>query len=192
MTDDIPPHPRPPHPHRARAQDAVARVLDDPSRQSCPREWRRGESRRASGILRLARHHHDRALFPHAAAGRPRRGQAACGAEFSRHSISARPADPRKARTLPRLQGRAILSVAHQGHRRRRFLHRLGGPRRGADFVLLARAGLCARPWLGTGAAGRPHDRASRRRRARRGQYFRGDPRRLEAGPAQLLVDRRL
>ncbi len=32
----------------------------------------------------------------------------------------------------------------------------------------------------------------SRRRRARRRQYFRGDPRRLEAGPAQLLVDRRL
>ena len=31
-----------------------------------------------------------------------------------------------KLEALPRLQGRAILSVAHQGHRRRRFLHRLG------------------------------------------------------------------
>ena len=114
-----------------------------------PREFRRAESRRPSGVLRLARHHHDRALFPHAAAGRPRRGQAACGAEFSRHPISARPADARKARTFPRLQRRAILSVAHQGYRRRRFLHRLGRLGRGADVVLLARPGLRARPWLG-------------------------------------------
>ena len=38
----------------------------------------------------------------------------------------------------------------------------------------------------------RPHGRAGRRRRARRGQHLRGDARRLEARPAQLLVDRRL
>ena len=42
---------------------------------------------------------------------------------------------PREAREFPRLQGRAELSLAHQGHRRRRFLDRLGRPRRGADAV---------------------------------------------------------
>ena len=40
--------------------------------------------------------------------------------------------------------------------------------------------------------AGRPHDRAGRRRRDGRGQHLRGDARGLEAGPAQLLVDHRL
>ena len=97
-----------------------------------------------------------------------------------------------QAGSLPRLQGRAELSVAHQGRRRRRFLHRLGRPRRGADAVLVADAGLRARAWLGPRAAGRPHGRAGRRRRARRRQYLRSDARRLEAGPAQLLVDHRL
>ena len=97
-----------------------------------------------------------------------------------------------KLEQLPRLQGRAVLSVAHQGRRRRRFLHRLGRPRRGANPVLVAGAGLCARPRLGSRPAGRPHDRADRRRRARRGQHLRSHARRLEAGPAQLLVDHRL
>ena len=97
-----------------------------------------------------------------------------------------------KLEAFPRLQGRAELSVAHQGRRRCRFLHRLGRPRRGADAVLLAGAGLCARAWLGHGPSGRPHDRAGRRRRARRRQHLRGAARRLEAGPAQLLVDHRL
>ena len=94
--------------------------------------------------------------------------------------------------TFPRLQGRAELSVAHQGCRRRRFLHRLGRPRRRANIVLVAGAGLCARAWLGLKPRRRPHDLAGRRCRARRGKYFRGAARRMEAGPAQLLVDRRL
>ncbi len=38
--------------------------------------------------------------------------------------------DAGEAAELPRLQGRAILSVAHQGRGRRRFLDRLGGARR--------------------------------------------------------------
>ncbi len=38
----------------------------------------------------------------------------------------------------------------------------------------------------------RPHGRAGRRRRDGRGQHLRGDAGRLEAGPAQLLVDHRL
>src|SRR5438105_3279646 len=63
---------------------------------------------------------------------------------------------------------------------------RLGRPRRGADAVLVAGAGLCARARLGARAAGGPHDGAGGRRRARRGQHLRGHARRLEAGPAQL------
>ena len=79
----------------------------------------------------------------------PRRGQAACQPELPRDPVSARQADAREARSLSRLQGRAELSVAHQGHRRRGFLHRLGRPRRRADAVLLADAGLRARARLG-------------------------------------------
>ena len=79
-----------------------------------------------------------------------------------------------------------------QGRRRRRLLHRLGGPGRGADAVLLADAGLRARARLGARPSGRAHDLAGRRRRARRRQYLRGAAGRLEAAPAQLLVDRRL
>ncbi len=59
-------------------------------------------------------------------------------------------------------------------------------------LVLVDRAGLCARAWFRQGQAGRPHDRAGRRCRARRRQYLRVAAGRLEAGPAQLLVDRRL
>ena len=62
---------------------------------------------------------------------------------------------PCKTRRFSRLQGRAILSVAHQGHRRRRFLHRLGGLGRGADAVLVAGSGLRARPRLGIASARR-------------------------------------
>ena len=125
-------------------------------------------------------------------ARRPRRGEAARLADLPRHSIFARQADARAAGGVPRLQRRAELSVAHQGRRRRRFLHRLGRPRRGADAVLLAGAGLRARAWLGHRPAGRPHGGAGRRRRTRRRQYLRSAARRLETGPAQLLVDHRL
>ena len=75
----------------------------------------------------------------------PGRGEAARQPDLPRDPVSVRPADAREAGELPRLQGRAVLSVAHQGHRRRRFLDRLGRPRRRADAVRLARAGLCAR-----------------------------------------------
>ena len=185
-------HRRARHPARARAQGAVARELDHPPRQSPARERRRREGRRPPGLVVLARHHHDRALFPGAASAGPGGGQAACEPDLSRHPVSARPPEPAEARGLSRLQGRAELSLAHQGRGRRRFLHRLGGARRGADAVLLAGAGLRARPRLGIAAPRRPHDRAGRRRRARRRQHFRGHPRRLEAGAPQLLVDHRL
>ena len=42
-----------------------------------------------------------------------------------RHPVPARQPDKREARALPRLEGRAVLSVADEGRRRRRFLHGL-------------------------------------------------------------------
>ena len=79
---------------------------------------------------------------------------------------------------LERFRGlwrRPILSVADQGWRHRRFLDRIGRPRRRHDVVQLDRAGLSAAETSGSDrGAARPHDRACRRCRARRGQYFRG------------------
>ena len=48
---------------RRREEGAVALHLDDPQRQPSARERGRAEGRRASGLLRLARHDHDGALF---------------------------------------------------------------------------------------------------------------------------------
>ena len=45
------------------------------------------------------------------------------------------PPEPREADEFPRLQGRAILSLPHQGWRDGGFLHRLGGAGRGPDPV---------------------------------------------------------
>ncbi len=163
---------------RAGTQGAVAVVLDHPPRQPHPAQCRRLEGRRPSGVFRLARHHHVGALFLGAAAAGPRRGQAACEPGVSRDPVSVRAPDPREAGEFPRLQGRAILSVAHQGHRRRRFLDRLGRARRGADAVRLAGAGLRQGAWLDEGSPGGADDRARRRRRDGRGQHLRGAARR--------------
>ena len=95
------------------------------------------------------------------AAGGPGGGEAACEPDLPRHPVSARPPDAREAGEFPRLQGRAILSLAHQGRRRRRFLHRLGRPRRRADAVCQPGAGLREGPWLGQGPARGPHGRAA-------------------------------
>ena len=46
-------------------------------------------------------------------------------------------------------RGAQSYPVAHQGHRRRRLLHRLGRPRRRADAVRLAGAGLSCAPRAG-------------------------------------------
>src|SRR5262249_10649504 len=56
------------HARRTRTQGVVARELDHSPRQSFAREHGRTEGRRASGVVRLARDHYDRALFPHVAA----------------------------------------------------------------------------------------------------------------------------
>ena len=92
------------------------------------------------------------------------------------------------------LRRRAVLPVAHQGRRHRRFLDRLGRAR--------GRRSRCSPRWcriicgckrlVPTDDAAGPDDRARRRRRARRGQHLRGAARRLEARCPQSLVDHRL
>ena len=71
------------------------------------------------------------------------------GAGLSRHPISSGTPEPRKADQFPRLQGRAILSLAHQGWRDGGFLHRLGRAGRRPDPVCQPGAGLCRTPMAG-------------------------------------------
>ena len=135
----------------------------------------------------------DGALFRRPAAGRPGRGQAAREPDVPRDPVPARAADPGQARAVPRLRRRAGLSVADQGHRRRRFLHGLGRARRGDDAVRVPDPGPPARaPAAARGPAQRPDDRDRRRCRARRGQRLRGPARGLEARRPQRLVGDRL
>ena len=63
----------------------MARQLDHPLRQPCAREYRWPKGRWPPGILRLARHHHDGAVFPHLAAAGPRRSEAHASPNF--HAI---------------------------------------------------------------------------------------------------------
>ena len=62
-------------------------------------------------------------------------------------------------------KGAQSYPVAHQGHRRRRFLHRLGRAWRCANIVRLTGAGLRQGAWLGQGSLRGTHDCAGRRRR---------------------------
>jgi hypothetical protein len=48
---------------RTGKQDPLAGDVDDPQRQPPARQWRRPEGRRAPGLVGLAVHHHDGALF---------------------------------------------------------------------------------------------------------------------------------
>ena len=149
------------HAAPARAQGAVAVLLHDPPRQPRGRSRRRPEGRRAPGFVGLAGDADDGALFPRPAARGPGGGEAARQPGVPRHPVPARQPDARQAAELPRLRRRAVLSLAHQGHGRRRFLHRLGGPRRRRDGLCQPRAGLRARQGLEPELAQGPHDRAS-------------------------------
>src|SRR5580658_3719910 len=108
---------RAPHARRTRTEGVVAGELDHSPCESFARECGRTEGRWASSVIRLARDHYDRALFPDVAAARSRCGKAARLAELACHSVSARPADAGEACEFPRLQGRAKLSLQDQGHR---------------------------------------------------------------------------
>ena len=108
-----PAHLRTRHPARARDEGALARDLDHPPRQSSARERRRPEGRRPPGLVGLARHHHDGALFPRAAAAGPRRGEAAREPDLPRHPVSARPPDAaRSSRTSAATRARRAIPRA--------------------------------------------------------------------------------
>ena len=167
--------------------------LDDPPRQPPAAQPRRAQGRRPPGLVRLAGDGDDGALLLGAAARGSGGGEAARLAGVPRHPVPVRPPDAREARALPRAGRRAVLSVAHQGHRRRRFLDRLGRAGRRDDAVRLDRAGLCAAEAARRRrTTDRPHGRAGRRRRARRRQHLRGAARRLEARRAEPVVGDRL
>ena len=112
--------------------------------------------------------------------------------DLSRHPVSARQADARETGKFPWLWRRAILSITHEGHRRRRLFDRLGRPRRRDHVLRQHGAGLYPRAWLVRRPAEGAHDRAGRRRGARRRQYLRSAARGLEVRPEEHLVDHRL
>ncbi len=102
----------------------------------------------------------DGALFPRPAARGSHRGQAAREPDLSRDPVPARQPEARQAAELPRLRRRAILSLAHQGQGRRRFLDRLGRSRRRGDGVFEPHPGLRPRQGLERGLAEGAHGRA--------------------------------
>src|SRR5271154_4108828 len=114
---------RPKDPRRAREEGALAVELDHPSCEPHPRECGWTQGRRTSSVFRIARHYHDGALLPRPAAAGPCCGEAACEPDLSCDPVLAWQADARKTRILSWLQGRAELSVAHQGYRRCRLLY---------------------------------------------------------------------
>jgi hypothetical protein len=171
----------------------VAFLLDDPQRQPSAPEPRWAQGRRPPGVKRVGRDLDDGALSRRAAPAGPGGGEAACKPRLPRHRILAGPPVAGQAAILPGTGRRPILSLAHQGWRRCRLLHRLG--RAGGRHHQLRRAGagLCAAQGPGAGEpAARPHGGGGRRRRARRGQCLRGHARGLEARCTQSLVGDRL
>ena len=181
-------------PDGARAQGAVAVDLDDPQRQPSAPEPRRAQGRRPPGVERLGRDLDDRALFRRAAAAGPGRGQAA-----------------RRRRCSTRIQ----YLLGHQSRDKLERFRAFGGaqsyPSRTKDgetvdfstgsvglgvgmtlFASLVQDYLRLKQLVPTDDAARPHDRARRRRRARRGQHLRGAARGLEARCPQSLVGHRL
>ncbi len=62
--------------------------------------------------------------------------------DLPRHPVPGGQSDQGEAGAVPIVQGRAELSLADQGRRRCRLLHRLGRPRRRPDALFIARAGL--------------------------------------------------
>ena len=98
----------------------------------------------------------------------------------------------RKSWRLSGLWRCPVLSLADQGQRRCRLLHRLGRPWGRHDLLRQPGSGLRRlKGWLGADSRG-PDGRPGRRCRARRGQRLRGPAGGLEARSAERLVDHRL
>ncbi len=88
---------------------------------------------------------------------RPRGRETPCESRLPRHPVPHGQAKPRSAGEFPRLWRRAILSVAHQGRGRRRFLDGLGRARVVAitSFASIIQDYLLARDWLRPDRQGR-------------------------------------
>ena len=180
-------------PERARAQGAVAVLVDGPQREPSAPGTRRAQGGRAPGLVLLGRDADDGALFRRARAERPGRRQAPCEPRVPCDPVPLRQSDARQAGGFSRLRRGAELPVADQGQRRRGHLDRLGRARRRHDALRLDGPGLCALPQARSrDAPPRTHDRGRGRCRARRGQCLRGAAGGLEARCPQSLVDHRL
>ena len=143
-----------------------------------------GQGRRPSGVVRVDGVDHDRAVVRSHRRGRQGRGQAARVARVPRDQVPdrrARSVVPHLAAPAGRPPG---LSVAHEGSRRRRLLHRLGRTRRGRSPLQRAHPPLPVLALRRTGPGA--FRRARRRRRTRRGQCVGGDRRPGDVGAGQL------
>ena len=118
---------------------------------------------------RLARYGDDGALFLGAAGRRTASRSSRMRPDLPRDPVSVRP--PRRATSSSASAAwrRAVLPVAHQGQRRRRFLDRLGGAGRRHHHLRAWCRTMCGPSRWAKGCAG-PHGGAGGRRRARRGQ----------------------
>ena len=94
---------------------------------------RRPEGRRTPGLVRVGRDADDGAVFRRAAPAGPGRGQAARQPGLPCHPDLLGRQTGEKLERFRALRRRAILPVADQGRRRRRFLDRLGRPGRRDD-----------------------------------------------------------
>ncbi len=144
-------------PARAREEGPVALELDDPQRQSRARECRRAEGRRPPGLVGLARHDHDGALFRGAAARGPGRGQAPCRARsFTRSSICSATRRREKLENFRGYKGAQSYPSRTKDVDDVDFSTGSVGLGRRADALRRAGAGLRARPRLGwSGREGR-------------------------------------
>ena len=116
-------------PQRARAQGAVAVVLDGPQREPSAACAGRAQGGRPPGVLRLGGDADDGALLRRAGAERPCRREAPREPGVPRDPVPLRQPDQGQAGRFPGLRRRPELSLAHQGQRRRGHLHRLGRAR---------------------------------------------------------------
>ena len=114
-------------------QAAVAVGVDDPQRQPHPAEPRRAEGGRPPGVLRVVHLDHGGAVFRDRPAAGPDRGEAARRAGVPRDQLSVRPAERGEDGGAAPVRRRPAVSVARQGRRRGRFLHRVGRAGRGDD-----------------------------------------------------------
>jgi pyruvate dehydrogenase E1 component len=152
-----------------------------------------GEGRRASGLLRLARHHHDRALFCGAAAAGPGGGEAARLPELPRHPVPRREPDAGEAGGFRGYKGAQSYPSRTKDVDDVDFS--TGSVGLGVAQTLFSSLAqdYVTRPRLGPGRAPRAAwCRSIGDAEMDEGNIYRGPDRGLEARPAQHLVGGRL